>query len=100
MTGGRVVILGATGKNFAAGMSGGIVYVLDEKHDLYTRLNKATGSEKGKAILAHFEEFIPSFKKIIPRDYERMIAAIAALEGKGESREQAEIEAFTAAVRH
>ena len=126
MTGGRVVILGNTGKNFAAGMSGGIVYVLDEKHDLYTRLNKtglemstlqehhdiqelqglirehvtATGSEKGKRILEHFEEYIPAFKKIIPKDYEKMIAAIAAFEGKGESREQAEIAAFNAAVKH
>ena len=126
MTGGRVVILGNTGKNFAAGMSGGIVYVLDEKHDLYTRLNKtglemstlqehhdiqelqglirehvtATGSEKGKQILEHFEEYIPAFKKIIPKDYEKMIAAIAAFEGKGESREQAEIAAFNAAVKH
>ena len=126
MTGGRVVILGNTGKNFAAGMSGGIAYVLDEKHDLYTRLNKsgltmttlrehhdiqelrglieehvaATGSEKGKKILAAFEAYIPSFKKIIPKDYERMIASIAAFEGKGESREQAEIAAFNAAVKH
>ncbi|MDQ9769198.1 hypothetical protein RFZ33_19235, partial [Acinetobacter baumannii] len=40
MTGGRVAILGTTGKNFAAGMSGGIAYVLDEHHDLYLRLNK------------------------------------------------------------
>ena len=40
MTGGRVVVLGATGKNFAAGMSGGIAYVLDEDNDLYTRMNK------------------------------------------------------------
>ena len=126
MTGGRVVILGDTGKNFAAGMSGGIVYVLDERHDLYTKLNKtglemttlhehhdiqelqgmirehvtATGSEKGKRILEHFEEYIPAFKKIIPKDYERMVAAIAAFEGKGESREQAEIAAFKAAVKH
>ncbi|MBQ9663735.1 MAG: glutamate synthase large subunit [Oscillospiraceae bacterium] len=126
MTGGRVVILGDTGKNFAAGMSGGVVYVLDERHDLYTRLNKtgltmstlrehhdvqelyalleehvsATGSEKGKRILADFDAFVPAFKKIIPKDYERMIASIAAFEGKGESREQAEIAAFNAAVKH
>ena len=40
MTGGRVVVLGPTGKNFAAGMSGGVAYVLDEHHDLYLRLNK------------------------------------------------------------
>ena len=43
MTGGRVVVLGRTGKNFAAGMSGGIAYVLDEDRDLYLRLNKAAG---------------------------------------------------------
>ena len=126
MTGGRVVILGDTGKNFAAGMSGGIVYVLDERHDLYTRLNKtgltmttlrehhdiqelhalleehvaATGSEKGERILKDFDAYVPAFKKIIPKDYERMIASIAAFEGKGESREQAEIAAFNAAVKH
>ena len=41
MTGGRVVVLGRTGKNFAAGMSGGIAYVLDEDNDLYKNLNKA-----------------------------------------------------------
>lgn len=40
MTGGRVVVLGTTGKNFAAGMSGGIAYVLDENRDFYKRLNK------------------------------------------------------------
>ena len=126
MTGGRVVILGDTGKNFAAGMSGGIVYVLDERHDLYTRLNKtgltmttlrehhdiqelhalleehvaATGSEKGERILKDFDAYVPAFKKIIPKDYERMIASIAAFEGKGESREQAEIAAFNTAVKH
>ena len=122
MTGGRVVILGITGKNFAAGMSGGIAYVLDEKHDLYMRLNKeqvltdtltenhdiqelrtlieehvaATGSPKGKQILAAFKSYIPCFKKIMPRDYDRMLRAIAQLEEKGMSRDQAEIEAFYA----
>ena len=40
MTGGRAVVLGQTGKNFAAGMSGGIAYVLDENHELYLKLNK------------------------------------------------------------
>ncbi len=124
MTGGRVVILGPTGKNFAAGMSGGIAYVLDVKHDLYLRLNKelvsmetvtekfdihelktlieehvaATGSEKGKRILAEFDVYLPSFKKIIPRDYAKMLQTIAQMEEKGESREQAEIDAFYANV--
>jgi glutamate synthase (NADPH/NADH) large chain len=122
MTGGRCVILGPTGKNFAAGMSGGIAYVLDEKHDLYMRLNKeqvltdtltenhdieelralieehvaATGSPRGKKILAAFKSYIPCFKKVMPRDYDQMLRSIAQNEEKGMSREQAEIEAFYA----
>lgn len=121
MTGGRVVVLGPTGKNFAAGMSGGIAYVLDENHDLYLRLNKdqvmtdtltekhdidelrtlirqhveATGSQKGKRILAAFKSYIPCFKKIMPIDYDRMLKTIAHFEEKGLSRSQAELEAFS-----
>ncbi len=120
MTGGRAVILGSTGKNFAAGMSGGIAYVLDENHDLYTRLNKAlvslesvgndediaelkeiitehaeaTGSQKAKLILAEFERYLPCFKKIIPHDYAKIRNTVNALEKSGVSHEQAEIEAF------
>ena len=82
MTGGTAVILGKTGQNFAAGMSGGVAYVLDEEFDLYTKLNKAlvgfskiteqedkeelkalieehtdaTGSSRGREILDNFEE--------------------------------------------
>ena len=122
MTGGRVAILGPTGKNFAAGMSGGIAYVLDESHDLYLRLNKqmvtmgaiterhdaqelksmieahvrATGSPWGREILNRFEDYLPKFKKIIPVDYQRMIAAIGQMEEKGMSHEQATLEAFYA----
>ncbi len=122
MTGGRVVVLGRTGKNFAAGMSGGIAYVLDEENDLYMRLNKEmvssyeitskydvlelkdmikehvayTNSEKGKLILDHFGEYLPKFKKIIPHDYERMLKMIVQMEEKGLSAEQAQIEAFYA----
>ena len=125
MTGGGAVILGETGRNFAAGMSGGVVYVLDEDHSLYTRLNKAglimttmtpgteaqalralieahaaeTGSEKAKAILKDFDAYIPAFKKIIPKDYARMVESIDALQEKGMPREEAEIEAFFAATR-
>lgn len=120
MTGGRVVVLGPTGKNFAAGMSGGTAYVLDAQRDFYTRLNKAlvsmelvvekhdiaelralieahaaaTGSERAKEILAHFEQYLPLFKKVLPTDYDRMLRAIAQMEEKGMAREQAEIEAF------
>ncbi|MBS6397727.1 MAG: glutamate synthase large subunit, partial [Clostridiales bacterium] len=89
MTGGRVVVLGSTGKNFAAGMSGGIAYVLDEGNCLYKNLNKEmvlmekvetradqeelknlikshvehTGSRKGKEVLEHFDVYLPKFKK-------------------------------------
>lgn len=120
MTGGRVAVIGRTGKNFAAGMSGGVAYVLDEDRDLYTKLNKemvlfsevtekydilelkrlieehvaATGSAKGRQILDNFEEYLPKFKKIIPHDYKNMMSAIASMEEKGMSAEQAQIEAF------
>ena len=47
MTGGRVVVLGKTGKNFAAGMSGGIAYVLDEDNDLYTTHEQGDGIHRG-----------------------------------------------------
>ena len=122
MTGGRVVVLGETGKNFAAGMSGGIAYVWDPRRDLYLRVNKelvsmepviekhdleelrsliaqhveATGSEKGKAILADFQHSAASFKKILPRDYDRILKAIAQFEERGMSHDEAEIEAFYA----
>ena len=126
MTGGRVVVLGKTGKNFAAGMSGGIAYVLDEDNDLYTRMNKEmvfseevtskydvmelkdmikehvalTNSEKGKEILDNFSEYLPKFKKIIPYDYNRMMMAIVQMEEKGLSSEQAQIEAFYANMKN
>ncbi len=125
MTGGRVVVLGKTGKNFAAGMSGGIAYVLDEDNDLYMRTNKSmvfteevtnkydvlelkemigehvtlTNSEKGKQVLDHFSEYLPKFKKVIPYDYNRMQTAIVQMEEKGLSAEQAQIEAFYASVK-
>ena len=125
MTGGRVVVLGTTGKNFAAGMSGGIAYVLDEKRDLYKRLNKElvsleevtnkydvqelkemiqdhvayTGSARGKEILDHFGEYLPKFKKVMPHDYRRMMNTIVQMEEKGLSSEQAQIEAFYANQR-
>ena len=126
MTGGRVVVLGQTGKNFAAGMSGGIAYVLDEDSNLYKKLNKgmvsfeavtekydvlelkdmitehvkATNSAKGKEILDNFMSYLPKFKKIIPHDYRRMLQTIVQMEGKGLSSEQAQIEAFFANTRH
>ncbi len=120
MTGGRAVILGRTGKNFAAGMSGGIAYVLDEGHDLYLRLNKdmvrmtdvtdrhdaeelksiieeharATGSKLAEHIIEHFDSYLAGFKKIVPVDYKKMMDAIRKLEEKGIPGEQAELDAF------
>jgi glutamate synthase (ferredoxin) len=120
MTGGRCVILGPTGKNFAAGMSGGIAYVLDRDHSLYRRVNKdmveltevrekydiaelkrileeyvrETGSARGRAILDNFDEEILHFKKVVARDYQRMIRAISRYEEQGIDREKAELEAF------
>lgn len=122
MTGGRVVVLGPTGKNFAAGMSGGVAYVLDENSDLYLKLNKelvsseivsdkydvlelkemieehvaATGSKRGKEILDNFSEYLPKFKKIISYDYSKMLQLIAKMEEHGLGYEQAQIEAFYA----
>ena len=118
MTGGRVVVLGPTGKNFAAGMSGGLAYVL------YKNLNKEmvlmekvetkfdqeelramieahvrnTGSKKGQEVLDHFKEYLPKFKKIIPGDYKRMLQLSSQFEEQGMSRQEAQIEAFYASV--
>lgn len=122
MTGGRVVVLGNTGKNFAAGMSGGVAYVLDQNNDLYMKLNKelvsveavtskydvlelknliqehvsCTKSQKGAVILDNFLEYLPQFKRIVPHDYKRMLKRIVQMEEKGLSSEQAQIEAFYA----
>ena len=120
MTGGLAVVLGPTGKNFAAGMSGGIAYVLDEDNKLYRNLNKEmvlmekleskndceelksmlekhimyTGSTKAKAILDDFNNYLPKFKKIIPADYKKMISLTAEYMEQGMSSEKAQIEAF------
>ena len=125
MTGGRVAVIGRTGKNFAAGMSGGVAYVLDEDSDLYMKINKElvsseavtekydvlelkemisehvkyTDSTKGKMILEHFSDYLPKFKKIIPHDYRRMLQKIMQMEEKGLSSEQAQIEAFYAVAK-
>ena len=105
MTGGCVVILGRVGKNFAAGMSGGTVYVLEEvsnKYDVQELKDMIkehvayTNSEKGKEILDHFAQYLPRFKKIIPNDYKRMLSMIVQMEEKGMNTEQAQIEAFYA----
>ncbi|MDO5336582.1 MAG: glutamate synthase large subunit [Eubacteriales bacterium] len=124
MTGGRVVVLGKTGKNFAAGMSGGIAYVLDDRNELYKNVNKqmisieklenkydkkelrdlieahvrATGSSLGTRILENFESYLPKFKKLIPDEYKRMLVLSGKLEEKGLTTEQAQMEAFYESV--
>lgn len=122
MTGGVAVILGPTGKNFAAGMSGGIAYVLDENNGLYRNLNKElvlmekvsakadvdqlrsllerhvkyTGSKKAAEILKDFDANLPKFKKIIPEDYKRMMELTQGFQEQGMSLEDARIAAFYA----
>lgn len=124
MTGGRVVVLGKTGKNFAAGMSGGIAYVLDMENELYKNINKAmisiekvenkydkkelrdliaahveaTGSRLGAEVLHDFESFLPRFKKLIPHEYKKMLTLSAKLEEKGLNTQEAQMEAFYESV--
>ncbi|MFO0964089.1 MAG: glutamate synthase large subunit [Gemmataceae bacterium] len=120
MTGGRVVVLGLTGKNFAAGMSGGIAYVLDEKGDFKTRCNQEmvklyklddeaeieevramirkhaeyTRSEKAWKVLALWEQMVPKFVKVYPNDYRRVIETQRRFKASGLSEEEAIMAAF------
>lgn len=120
MTGGTVVILGQTGKNLAAGMSGGIAYVYDPNHDLYMRLNKQlvntyevtgkadkevleellnkhytyTDSDVAKKILSNLDEELSNFKKIVPKDYEKITTLIQELKSKGYHEDEASLMAF------
>ncbi|MFN8087796.1 MAG: glutamate synthase large subunit [Mycobacterium sp.] len=109
MTGGRVVILGQTGRNFAAGMSGGVAFVYDPGNNLPANLNTemvaleqlddadldwlyeiltahvaATDSAVGQRILADWTGQVGNFVKVMPRDYKRVLEAIAAAELAGE----------------
>ena len=116
----RSVILGRTGKNFAAGMSGGVDYVLDTDHTLYRRMNKdmdsllevtdkydiaelkeilkdyekETGSALAAEILADFNNRVCEFKKVLPNDYQKMLTAISKYEEQGISHDNAVLEAF------
>jgi len=117
MTGGKVVILGKTGRNFAAGMSGGIAYILDfeekycnksmvllEKIESPAELNEVkamierhveyTQSPRGKKILENWESYAPRFTKVIPRDYKRMLANIEKAKQVGYTGEEALLVAF------
>ena len=121
MTGGIAVILGKTGRNFAAGMSGGVAYVFDEDGCFGARLNgemvtvshiteseeaerlrgiiadhvAATGSEFGRRLLDDFENGIEKFVRLMPKDYGRMVEATKRFEREGFSHEEAEMKAFS-----
>lgn len=120
MTGGTVVVLGHTGRNFAAGMSGGVAYVLDENGDFHERCNKQmvglgkvedqaeseliremiqrhveyTQSERGRKLLSHWSVTLPKFVKVMPKDYERMLKAIKRVTDSGLSGDEALMAAF------
>jgi glutamate synthase (ferredoxin) len=120
MTGGRVIVLGRTGRNFAAGMSGGIAYILDEAGDFSGRCNMElvalekltdpneieevwkliqrhqtfTESERAARILADWQEFVPKFVKVMPKDYARVLKSLKKAEENGLSGDDAIMAAF------
>ena len=124
MTGGMAVILGKTGRNFAAGMSGGIAYVLDEEGDFHTRYNpelvdlesvesdadvedlkhmiaqhaEYTQSRVAHRILAHWEDALPKFVKVFPKPYKRILSAYETAQRAGLEGEDAWLEAFRRGV--
>jgi glutamate synthase (ferredoxin) len=125
MTGGRVVILGRTGRNFAAGMSGGVAYVLDEAGDFATRCNMElvglekledadeielvwkliqrhqayTKSERAAKILAAWKNFVPKFVKVMPQDYKRVLTSLKKVQSQGLSGDDAIMAAFEENVK-
>jgi len=125
MTGGRVVVLGPTGRNFAAGMSGGVAYVLDEAGDFARRCNPQmvgleklveaeeveevrqmierhaayTQSERARQVLSAWERYVPRFVKVMPRDYKRVLQALQRVRETGLSGEEATMAAFEANAR-
>jgi glutamate synthase (ferredoxin) len=122
MTGGRVVVLGKVGRNFGAGMSGGVAYVYDptgilaisgntemvtysplsdaaEMTEVKTMIEKHllhTGSAPASIILADWDKLSGHFVRVMPNDYQRMLEAIRSFEEQGLSGEEALMAAFTA----
>ncbi len=125
MTGGRVVVLGQTGRNFAAGMSGGVAYVLDEAGDFPVRCNQQmvqlekldeaeeaeeirqmihrhsqyTRSQRAFKILALWDQMLPKFVKVMPKDYKRVLESLRKAKEAGLDGEQAVMAAFEANAR-
>lgn len=120
MTGGRVAILGETGRNFGAGMSGGVAYVYNGNGDFSSKCNmgliliedmtsdkdiaelkemienhvKYTGSVRGKYLLDNFDAEVKNFAKVIPKAYKEMIEEIEKAKAHGLSDEDALLDAF------
>jgi glutamate synthase (ferredoxin) len=120
MTGGHVVVLGPAGRNFGAGMSGGIAYVLDELGDFQTRVNtqmvdiesleggeetsrvrgmierhgQFTGSARAKHVLENWDDIVSKFVRIMPKDFKRAIASLQRAHDQGLSGEEAIMVAF------
>jgi len=115
MTGGRVIVLGPTGRNFAAGMSGGIAYVLDDTGDFPTRCNRQmvalekladreeiefvretisrhadyTKSQRAWKVLSLWDEMVPKFVRVMPRDYKRVLEHLKRAEAQGLTSDEA-----------
>jgi glutamate synthase domain-containing protein 2/glutamate synthase domain-containing protein 1/glutamate synthase domain-containing protein 3 len=120
MTGGHVVVLGRAGRNFGAGMSGGIAYVLDEVGDFGSRVNQQmvelealtdpeevkkvrrmierhrelTGSDRARLVLERWDELVPRFVRIIPRDFKRAVESLKRAHEQGLSGDEAIMVAF------
>jgi glutamate synthase (ferredoxin) len=120
MTGGKVIVLGPTGRNFAAGMSGGIAYILDEDNTFGSKCNTEmvdletledpaeidelyqiiqnhityTQSKQGQRVLTNWEALVPKFVKVMPRDYKRVIQALNKALDAGMNQDDAMITAF------
>lgn len=121
MTGGRVVVLGRTGKNFAAGMSGGVSYIFDEAGEFYLKCNQEmvslddledaderelvnglvqrhfdlTASRRAAEILENWDSCVSLFVRVLPDDYRKMIESQKRFIERGHSRDEAEMAAFT-----
>jgi glutamate synthase domain-containing protein 2/glutamate synthase domain-containing protein 1/glutamate synthase domain-containing protein 3 len=120
MTGGRVVVLGPAGRNFGAGMSGGIAYVLDEAGDFASQVNTQmvgverledpeeiarvrgmierhrdlTGSERARSVLEGWERLLPRFVAVVPKDFKRALASLKRAHAQGLTGDEAIMVAF------
>jgi len=125
MTGGKVIVLGKTGRNFAAGMSGGVAYILDEAGDFKNRCNMElvalekledadeieevwkliqrhqtyTQSKRAGMILGDWKNFIPKFVKVMPQDYARVLKSLKKVQSQGLSGDDAIMAAFEENVK-